>query len=102
MGNLSSLGRVFYGLAIAVMGFLTFSDKDFPYMIIPPRHRWIPVFVMIVAGAVIFLAGLAIVFKIRVRPIALLFGSALLFIFCFYHVPYEIIAGANYLEFGEW
>jgi len=37
MKNLSGVGRIFYGIGIAGMGFLTIYYKDFPYMLIPPK-----------------------------------------------------------------
>ncbi len=38
MGNLSAVGRIFYGIGIVGMGFLTIYYADFPYMLIPPKH----------------------------------------------------------------
>lgn len=104
MGNLSNIGRVFYGIAIAAMGFQTIYYSDFPYMLIPPRHFWINghVILVYVSGALLILAGACIVFEIKARPISLLSGSALLLIFCFYFIPYEFVASSNYMHFGEW
>jgi len=102
MKNLSHVGLVFYGTAIAGMGILTIIDRDFPYMFIPPKHGWIPAFAMIIAGLGLVLAGTCIVFAIRGRAMALFLGAILFLVFCFYHVPYEFIAGSNYSEFGVW
>jgi uncharacterized membrane protein len=104
MGNLSNVGRIFYGTAIAVLGFLTIYYNDFPYMLIPPKHGWIPGLVMIayISGAMLILAGTCIVFKKKTRPISLLLGTVLLLIFCFYFIPYEFIASSNYMHFGDW
>ncbi len=38
MLSLSNIGRVFYGVSIAVLGFLTFHYKVFPYMLLPPQY----------------------------------------------------------------
>ena len=53
MGNLSHIGRIFYGIAIAGMGFLTIYYSDFPYMLIPPNHSHIPGLVILayISGA---------------------------------------------------
>ena len=104
MRNLSNVGRIFFGIAIAVIGFLTIYYSDFPYMLIPPKHSWIPGLAMLayISGAMLMLAGACIVFEKKVRPISLLLGSVLLLIFCFYFIPYEFIVSSNYMHFGDW
>jgi hypothetical protein len=104
MGKLSNIGRIFYGIAIAAMGFQTIYDHDFPYMLIPPGHSWMNdhlVFVYI-SGALLFLAGACIVFRKLTLPVSLLLGTVLLMVFCFYFVPYELLASSNYMHFGDW
>ena len=104
MGNLSTIGRVFYGIAIAVLGLLTIYYKDFPYMLIPPKHLWIPDLVMIayIFGAMLILAGVCIVFQKKTRTVSLLLGSLLLLIFCFYYIPYEFMVSSNYMHLVDW
>ncbi len=104
MINLSYIGRTFYGIAIAGMGLQMFYDKDFPYMLIPPDHASIPGFLMLtyISGMLLFFAGAWIVFAKKNSSVALLLGSVLLLIFCFYYVPYELIATSNYMHWGEW
>jgi hypothetical protein len=104
MGILANTGRIFYGLAMAGMGFLTVYYKDFPYMLLPPNHSGIPGLAMIayIFGTMLFLAGACIVFRIKPKTISLLLGTFLLLIFCFYFVPYEFIANLDYMHFGEW
>src|SRR5260221_13037774 len=104
MGNLSNAGRIFYGIAIAGIGFLTIYYHDFPYMLIPPKHLWIPGLVMLayISGALLVLAGACIVFKKKTRSISLLLGTVLLLIFCFYFIPYEFMFSPNYMHFGDW
>ena len=102
MGKLTDIGRIFYGAAMAGMGILTVFYSDFPYMFIPPKHGWIPRFVILVFGILIALAGTAIVFKIKARPISLLLGGTLLLMFFIYHIPYELLATSSYTEFGAW
>src|ERR1700730_1882882 len=104
MPNLSNLGRIFYGIAIAVMGFQTIYYTDFPYMLIPPKHLWmtgLSIFAYI-SGTLLILAGTSIVFEKKTMPMSLLLGSVLLLIFCLYYIPYEFLASSNYMHFGEW
>ena len=102
--NLSVIGRVFFGLAIAGMGLLTIYYRDFPYMLIPPKHSWIPglATVAFIFGALLVLAGVCIVFEKKIRPASLLLGAVLLLIFCFYFVPFQLMVSSNNKEFGDW
>jgi uncharacterized membrane protein len=104
MRNLSNIGRISYGIAIAGIGFLTIYYSDFPYMLIPPKHSWIPGLVMLayISGAMLILGGVCIIFEKKVRPLSLILGSVLLLIFCFYFIPYEFIVSSNYMHFGDW
>jgi uncharacterized membrane protein len=103
MGNLSKIGRIFYGITIAGMGFLTIYYKVFPYMLLPPRFL-IPAHVMLtyISGTMLILAGASIVIEKIIRPISLLFGCVLLLIFCFLYIPYEFMDNSNYLHLAEW
>ena len=104
MRNLAQMGRIFYGIAIAGMGFLTIYYRDFPYMLIPPKHSWIPGLVMLayISGGILMLAGASILFEIKIRSVSLLLGSLLLLIFCFCFIPYEFIASSNYMHLVDW
>jgi uncharacterized membrane protein len=104
MEKLSTIGRIFYGIAIAGIGFLTIYYHDFPYMLIPAGHKWIPVLLVFayISGALLILAGLSIVFEKKVTTISLLLGTVLLLIFCFYFIPYEFMVSPNYMQFGDW
>lgn len=104
MGNLSNIGRIFYGLAIAAIGVLTIYLTDFPYFMIPPNHHWIsdlPILIYIL-GALLTLAGAFIIINIKTMQVSLLLGSLLLLIFCFYFVPYELLVSPNSRHFGAW
>jgi len=102
--NLSNIGRIFYGFSITGMGLQTVYYHDFPYMLIPPKHSWIPGFLMLsyISGALLILAGVIIVLKKKTKPVALWLGVVLLLIFCFYHVPYQFIATSNYMQPIAW
>jgi uncharacterized membrane protein len=104
MRNLSNAGRIFYGITIAGIGFLTVYYHDFPYMLIPPNHSWIPGLMELAYffGAMLMLAGLFIILRIKTRLISLLLATVLLLIFCFYFIPYEFFVSPNYLHFGDW
>jgi len=100
MGNLSTIGRIFYGIAMAVLGFLTIYYHDFPYMLIPP-HQGL-VIVAYISGALLILAGACIVLRKSILPVSILLGGVLLLIFCFYFIPYQLMDSSRYMHFGEW
>src|SRR5579859_3482180 len=104
MGNLTNIGRIFFGLSIAAMGFLTIYYHDFPYMLIPPKHSWMNglVIVAYISGTLLILAGACILFEKKTMPASLLSGSVLLLIFFFYYIPYELMASSNHMHFGDW
>src|SRR5882724_1262433 len=102
MGNLSNIGRIFYGLSMAVMGLVTIYYDDFPYMFIPPKHSWIPGLALLayLSGALLVLAGASIVLGKRTRPVSLVLGGVLLLIFCFYFIPFQLFVSKNNMHFG--
>jgi len=104
MGNLSAIGRKFYGIGTVGMGFLTIYYADFPYMLIPRKHSWIPGLAMVsyIFGGMLIFAGASIFFEKKFRPISLLLASVLLLIFCFYFIPYQLIVSSNFMQFGDW
>src|SRR5579863_3461952 len=104
MGYLSGIGRIFYGIAMAAMGFLTIYYRDFPYMMIPPHHQWIKgvAVVACISGAALLVAGVCIALGKRTMRVSLLLGTALLLVFCFYFLPYEFLVSQKYMHFGAW
>ena len=104
MPNLTDIGRIFYGIAMAAMGLTTIYYRDFPYMLIPPRHFWISDHVILVylCGALLFLAGVCIVLGKNLRSVSRLLGTVLLLIFCFYFIPYQLMASSRYMHYGQW
>jgi uncharacterized membrane protein len=103
MEKLVRTGRIFYGSAMAAVGFQQFFTEDFHAMILPPIHPWIPwlSFWAYVGGAALMVAGAAIVFEKKAGTISLLLGS-ILFAICLYYIPYEIIVDPNANYFGSW
>ena len=104
MKNLSDVGRIFYGIAMAGMGLQTVYYQDFPYFMLPPVHpgKAGMIILTLFFGIVFTLAGACIIFRKKARQAALLFGGLLLLIFCFWHVPYEFIASPDYKLLGDW
>jgi len=104
MENISKIGRIFYGMALAEIGLQAIYCRDFPYMLFPANHSSIPgLAIMAVIGGILFiLAGTSIVFEKNTRQISLLSGGVLLLIFCFYYIPYEFIVSGNYMHLAEW
>jgi uncharacterized membrane protein YphA (DoxX/SURF4 family) len=104
MGNLFNIGRIFYGIAMAGMGFQMIYYRDFPYMLLPPNHSLIPGIIILtfIFGILFILAGACIVFEKKARQVSLLLGGMLLLIFCFYYLPYQLLSNSSYTHFGEW
>jgi hypothetical protein len=104
MGNIANIGRIFYGIAMAALGFLTMYYHDFPYMLIPAKHQWIPGLELVcyIFGALLLLAGACIALEKKTRLVSLLLGGFLLLIFCFYFIPYQLSVSARYLHYGTW
>jgi len=104
MRNLSDIGRIFYGIAMAEMGLQTIYCHDIPYFMLPPVHpgKTGVIILTLILGIVMTLAGACIAFRKKARQAALLFGGLLLLIFCFWYVPYELIASPNYKLLGDW
>ena len=104
MRNLSNIGRLFYGAAIAEMGVQTLYYNKFPYMLIPEKHSWVKDLVVLtyLSGILLLLAGACIILRKRTMSASLLLGTVLLLIFCFYFIPYELVVSPNYMHFGDW
>ena len=104
MGTLGNVGRIFFGISMAGIGFQTIYYNDFPYMLIPPKHSWIPGLAILayISGALLILAGKCIVFEKKIRSASLLLGTVLLLIFCFYFIPYQFMTNSNYMHLVAW
>ena len=104
MGNLSNIGRIFYGLAIAGIGFPTIYYKDFPYMLFPQQDFSFPghIALTFISGLIMILVGICIIFEKKIRPVSFLFGWVLLLIFCLYYLPYQFFVTSNFKHLLEW
>jgi hypothetical protein len=104
MVNLSSVGRIFYGIAVAEIGLQSIYFHNFPYILPLPDHfsTAIGMVLACIFGFIFVFAGACIIFKKRTRQISLLFGALLLLIFCFYYIPFEFFTSLNYMHLGDW
>jgi uncharacterized membrane protein YphA (DoxX/SURF4 family) len=104
MAKLSDAGRIFYGLAIAGIGFPTIYYKDFPYMLLPQQDFSFPGHLLLtyISGVILILVGICIVFEKKIRPVSFLFGFMLLLIFCLYYLPFQFFVNPNYKHLLEW
>ena len=104
MGKLFKIGGIFYSVAIAAFGLEMIYNHDFPYMLLPPNHSRIPgvTVLAIISGGLFVLAGVGLIFEKKPRLVSLLLAGVLLSIFCFYYIPYELLATSNYMHLGEW
>ncbi|MEI9918465.1 MAG: hypothetical protein WDO14_06650 [Bacteroidota bacterium] len=101
--GITDLGRIFFGVSIAVLGILTVVDHEFPYMLIPPEPAWRPgaAIVGYFFGALLVVSGLGIVFKWQTRAVSLITGVLLLLVFVLYYLPYQFIV-TNFTTLHEW
>jgi len=104
MLKLRNLGRVFFGIAIAGIGFVSIYYRDFPYMLIPSNHSGIanPGLLASISGALLILAGICAIFEQQILLTSLLLGTVLLLVFSFYFIPYELLDTSGYMHLGEW
>jgi uncharacterized membrane protein YphA (DoxX/SURF4 family) len=84
--KLIPFGRIFYSILIIVFGCSHFVFTDFVSTMVP---KWfgMPLFWTYFAGVALIGSGVAIIFKIWIKPIALLLAIMLFLFFIFFHVP---------------
>jgi len=104
MANLSNIGRIYYGIAIAGTGFAIIYFNAYPYFLLPPLHFLTPGPAMLhyITGTIFILVGACIVFEKKIRPVSLIFGTVLLLIFCFLYIPYQFMDIPKHLQLAEW
>jgi uncharacterized membrane protein len=101
MTNLTKLGRVFVAVAMIAFGVQHFVYQNFVTRVFPKLPAWIPAHSMFAAvfGAFLIIAGLAILFSVEARLMALLLGVVILVSFV---VLYGPLLFANPLSAGVW
>lgn len=84
--KLIPIGRIFYSILILLFGCTHFVFTDFVSTMVP---KWMgaPIFWTYFAGSALIGSSLAIIFKIWIKPIALLQSIMLFLFFIFFHVP---------------
>jgi uncharacterized membrane protein YphA (DoxX/SURF4 family) len=84
--KLIPFGRIFFSTTMIVYGCCHFVYIDYIYHMVP---KWfgIPVFWTYFGGIALIASGLAIVFKIWIKPVGLLLAVMLFLWFIFLHVP---------------
>ena len=104
MVNLSKMGCIFYGAAIAGIGLQAMYCHQLPYILQLPQHTGptSQAVLAVIFGAVFTLAGAAIISAKNARQTSLLFAGLLLLLFCFYYIPYQFLSGTGYTQVGEW
>jgi len=104
MVNLSKIGRIFYGVAIAGTGFSTIYFNAYPYYLLSPQKFLTPGPAMLhyISGIILILVGASIVFEKKIRPVSFSFGCLLLLIFCFLYIPYQFMDYPKHLHLAEW
>lgn len=104
MGNLSNIGRILYGIAIAGMGILAICYRSLPYILPIPGHFPASgsVIFAFIWGTMFVLEGASIIVNKGTLQISLLFGTTLLLIFCFYYIPYQFLTSPNYMHLTDW
>jgi uncharacterized membrane protein YphA (DoxX/SURF4 family) len=79
-------GRVFYSLLMILFGLSHFIFANFIAAMVP---KWLPapMFWTYFFGVALIISGISIIFKIVIKPIALLLAFMLLLFFLFFHIP---------------
>jgi uncharacterized membrane protein len=105
MEKLGSMGRIFYGLAIASTGVQQFFFKDFFQILFPPLPFQVPglIYLAWLVAAFLIIAGLAIALFIRVKFFAYALACIFLFFFICCYIPFELfISPYNPIHLGLW
>ena len=79
-------GRILYSVLMILFGWSHFVFTDFVSTMVP---KWLPapMFWTYFVGVALISSGIAIIFKIWIRPIAFLLAIMLFHFFIFFHVP---------------
>jgi uncharacterized membrane protein YphA (DoxX/SURF4 family) len=92
-----TIGRIFYGLAITFYGIQQFIYADFRSVLFPPWQHQLPALSIwaYLFGIYLVASGLMLIIGRNTRKVALVLGAIFLFLFCFLHIPYELISEPN-------
>lgn len=87
--KLIPFGRVFFSALMILFGFSHFIFTDFVSTMVP-KWAGVPLFWTYFVGIALIGAGISIIFKIWIKPIAFLLAIMLFLFFLFFHVPEAI------------
>ncbi|RED26317.1 DoxX-like protein [Flavobacterium cutihirudinis] len=84
--KLIPFGRIFYSILIILFGLSHFAFASFIATMVP---KWLPapMFWTYFFGVALVVSGISIIFKLLIKPIALLLAFTLLLFFLFFHIP---------------
>src|SRR4029450_570289 len=101
MKNLTKVGCVFIAIAMIAFGLQHFVYLDFVTRLVPKLPPWIPAHTLLacVFGALLIIAGLAILLGKEARFLTLLLAAVILVSFVVLYVPLLV---ANPLSAGMW
>jgi len=102
--KLIKISRIFYAVALLVYGIQQFIYADFRNVFFPAWQSKLILlpFWAIIFGILLIIAGAAIIFEKRAREALLILGGIFLALFCFIHIPYELIADPYVWHLGVW
>ena len=103
--RLIKTARSFYAIAMVVYGIQQFIYADFRNVLLPAWQSKLPLLPVwaYIFGVVLITAGLAIIFEKKAKEASLILGGIFLVLFCFVHIPYEIIDPYSYSKhLGSW
>src|SRR5438552_4278882 len=104
MKNLLRLGRCFYGIGIIGLGIQQFIYSNFRPVLLeywPPSFPGVSVWAYI-AGAVLILAGVFIIFSKRARIVSLALALFFFLLFVCFHVYYQVFLSPYDFHLGSW
>jgi uncharacterized membrane protein YphA (DoxX/SURF4 family) len=105
MKKFISTGRMFYSLALIIYGIQQFVYGDFRNVFFPPWQQHLPLLIVwaYLFGLYLIASAILIITGKNAQNAALILGGAFLFLFCFLHIPYELISEPNKTyHFGLW
>jgi uncharacterized membrane protein len=94
-----SIGRIFYAIGLIGIGIQHFIFADFIPVIVPAWPSWIPgrPFWTYAVGAVLVAAGVAMLFNIKGRTVAVYTGVAFLTMVVIGHIPVQLAGSPGIL-----
>jgi uncharacterized membrane protein len=97
-----SVGRIFFAIGLIGIGIQHFIFHDFIPVIVPAWPSWIPgrPFWAYAVGAALIAAGLAIIFNIKARTVAVITGAAFLIMVVIGHIPVQLAGSPKII--GVW